>query len=101
MKSSFWLEQNRIDLKGLFQVPETDHLSKTASLINLQKTFGYSLEEVEKIILAMAENAQEPISSMGDDESLAVLEKEELTALVSPTNKIKLNTKTKRFFIFI
>ena len=68
-----WLEHNRIELKGLFQVPATDQLSGTESLVTLQKAFGYTLESVEKIILAMAENAQEPIGSMGDDESLAVL----------------------------
>jgi len=68
-----WLEHNRIDLKGLFQVPATEHLTSTESLIKLQKAFGYTLEGVEKIILAMAKNAQEPIGSMGDDEALAVL----------------------------
>ncbi len=68
-----WLEHNRIDLKGLFQIPATDQLSNTKSLVTLQKAFGYTLECVEKIILAMAENAQEPIGSMGDDEALAVL----------------------------
>ena len=68
-----WLNHNRIELMGLFQVPATEDLSKTESLITLQKAFGYTLEGVEKIILAMAENAQEPIGSMGDDEALAVL----------------------------
>jgi len=68
-----WLESNRIDLKGLFQVPTTEHLTESESLLTLQKAFGYTLEGVEKAILAMAENAQEPITSMGDDEALAVL----------------------------
>ncbi len=69
-----WLNHNRIELKGLFQIPATENLSDTGSLLTIiQKSFGYTLEGVEKIILAMAVNAQEPISSMGDDEALAVL----------------------------
>jgi len=68
-----WLEQNKIELRGLFQPPGAVQPEETNLLIVLQKAFGYSLEGVEKIIVAMAENAQEPIGSMGDDESLAIL----------------------------
>lgn len=37
----------------------------------LLKAFGYSTEDVEKIIIPMAETAKEPISSMGNDTRLA------------------------------
>ena len=38
-----------------------------------QTIFGYTLEDVNSILIPMAENAQEPVSSMGNDASLAVL----------------------------
>lgn len=68
-----WLEQNKIELKGLFQVPGTVQLDEKKSLVQQQKVFGYTLEEIEKVLLPMAENAQEPVGSMGNDEALAVL----------------------------
>lgn len=68
-----WLEQNKIELKGLFEVTGTFQAEEKKSLITQQKAFGYTLEEIEKIIVPMTENAQEPVGSMGDDEALAVL----------------------------
>jgi glutamate synthase (NADPH) large chain len=67
-----WLEANRIDLKGLFQVPGPVRFDR-ASLLEKQWVFGYTLEDVTMILQPMVENAQEPISSMGNDQSLAVL----------------------------
>ena len=67
-----WLDANRIELKGLFQVPGPVTTDRT-SLLEKQWVFGYSKEDIEMIITPMVENAQEPISSMGDDQSLAVL----------------------------
>ncbi|MBU1076527.1 MAG: glutamate synthase large subunit, partial [Spirochaetes bacterium] len=67
-----WLEKNRIELKGLFQAPGPVEV-KTGSLLTRQKIFGFTLEELNMIITPMAENAQEPVSSMGDDEAPAVL----------------------------
>lgn len=67
-----WLEENRIELKGLFQPAgpvKVDH----KSLLTKQKVFGYTLEDLNMLITPMAENAQEPIGSMGDDEALSVL----------------------------
>ncbi|MBN1759640.1 MAG: glutamate synthase large subunit, partial [Chitinispirillaceae bacterium] len=67
-----WLENNRIELKGLFGVPgpvEIDH----ESLRLRQAIYGYTLEEVNSILIPMAENGQEPVSSMGNDAALAVL----------------------------
>ena len=51
-----WLEKNRIELKGLFQVPgpvEIDH----ESLLRRQWIFGYTLEDIKTTLLAMAETA--------------------------------------------
>ncbi len=67
-----WLEANRIDMKGLFQVPGPVHIEREA-LLTRQWVFGYTLEDLSMIITPMAENAQEPLGSMGNDQSLAVL----------------------------
>ena len=67
-----WLESNRIELKGLFQVPgpvEIDH----ESLYRRKWIFGYTLEDIKMVLQPMGENAQEPVTSMGNDAALAVL----------------------------
>ncbi len=67
-----WLENNRIELRGLFGVPgpvDIDH----DSLRLRQTVFGYTLEDVMSILMPMAENGQEAVHSMGNDAPLAVL----------------------------
>jgi glutamate synthase domain-containing protein 2/glutamate synthase domain-containing protein 1/glutamate synthase domain-containing protein 3 len=67
-----WLEQNRIELKGLFQPPGP--VNTEPDFLNYQqKVFRYTLEDINMIITPMAENAQEPVGSMGNDTALAVL----------------------------
>ena len=67
-----WLEKNKIELKGLFGVPGPVEVD-SETLTTKQKIFGYTLEDTEMIIGPMAENAQEPVGSMGNDAALAVL----------------------------
>jgi glutamate synthase (NADPH) large chain len=67
-----WVEANRIELKGLFQVSGPVRADR-AALREKQWVFGYSVEDIDMIITPMVENSQEPISSMGNDQSLAVL----------------------------
>lgn len=67
-----WLEENKIELKGLFQAPDPD-IEPAGDLDLLKRVFGYTLEEINKIIIPMAEKGSEPISSMGNDAALAVL----------------------------
>ncbi len=67
-----WLEKNKIELKGLFGVPGPVRIDRGALFAN-EKAFGYTLEDLSEIIGPMAENAQEPVGSMGNDEALAVL----------------------------
>ncbi|WP_457565867.1 glutamate synthase large subunit [Caldithrix abyssi] len=67
-----WLAENKIELKGMFQIPYRMRLNK-AHLAERQKVFGYTLEDVRMIILPMAQNAQEAVGSMGNDAALAVL----------------------------
>ncbi len=68
-----WLEQNQIELKGFFQVPGMVQVEEKKSLATQQRAFGYTLEEIDKILTPMVETSQEPVGSMGNDEALAVL----------------------------
>lgn len=67
-----WLEENRIELRGLLQTPGPVECNVN-TLASRQTAFGYTLEDMKMIILPMAENAQEPVGSMGNDTALAVL----------------------------
>ncbi|HEX2955996.1 MAG TPA: glutamate synthase large subunit, partial [Chitinispirillaceae bacterium] len=67
-----WLEKNRIELKGLFQVPGPVIIGRE-SLLRRQWTFGYTMEDIKTTLIAMTETAQEPVHSMGNDAALAVL----------------------------
>ena len=67
-----WLDENRIELRGLFQVPEIIE-NEPEKTRKYQKAFGISYEELTKVIAPMAETGKEPLSSMGNDEALAVL----------------------------
>lgn len=52
--------------------PASKHLDRD-QLLRLQTAFGYSLEDVEMVIEAMADAGKEPTFCMGDDIPLAVL----------------------------
>ena len=67
-----WLEENRIELRGLLQVPGPVEIDQETLALR-QRIFGYTLEDEKMILLPMAENAQEPVGSMGNDAALAVL----------------------------
>ena len=69
-----WLEENRIELRGLLQVPGPVAVDEK-TLGMRQRAFGYTLEDQKMVILPMIETAQEPIGSMGNDAPLAVLSK--------------------------
>lgn len=67
-----WVEQNRIVLDD---VPEPEGVSVDIDgekLHALRVSFGYNREDIEEIIIPMAENAQEPVGSMGTDTPIAV-----------------------------
>ena len=67
-----WLEQNRIELRGLFQ-PSTAEPADPQRHIRQLRAFGYTREDLQMIIAPMATNGQEPVGSMGTDTPLAVL----------------------------
>jgi glutamate synthase (NADPH/NADH) large chain len=66
-----WLEKNRISLSNISsgRTVKYDIDNLTAQL----KAFGYTKEDIEKIIIPMATEGKEPIGSMGNDTPLAVL----------------------------
>ena len=67
-----WLSEQKIELKGLHGTPrKIKHDPET--LLERLKSFGYTFEDIQKVIAPMATNSQEPIGSMGNDSPLAVL----------------------------
>ncbi len=75
-----WLENNKIELKGLLQVPG-QVTSENERLPLLKSAFGYTQEDIDIILLPMVMNAQEPIGSMGNDAKLAALSDQPQTPL--------------------
>ncbi|MBL7215235.1 MAG: glutamate synthase large subunit [Phycisphaerae bacterium] len=67
-----WLNENRIELKGLFDTPELD-TGTPETLVARMRMFGYTREELRMLLVPMAVNGQEPVGSMGNDTPLAVL----------------------------
>jgi len=67
-----WLNENRIELRGLFDTPHLE-AGDPATLAARMRMFGYSREELKMVVSPMAVNGQEPVGSMGNDAALAVL----------------------------
>jgi len=73
-----WVKKNILELDSLKNRPEGHGLasfgqSHKADTLTLLKAFGYTREDLKTIIKPMAENAQEPVGSMGNDTPQAVL----------------------------
>ncbi len=67
-----WLEENRIELRGLFDAPRlvpTD----AETIAQRMRAFGYTSEELRTVLTPMAVDGQEAVGSMGNDTPLAVL----------------------------
>jgi glutamate synthase domain-containing protein 2/glutamate synthase domain-containing protein 1/glutamate synthase domain-containing protein 3 len=67
-----WLEENRIELRGLFDSPKLIS-SDPETTSQKMRAFGYTSEELKTIVIPMALHGQEPVGSMGNDTPLAVL----------------------------
>ena len=66
-----WLDEKQIQLDDL---PERTMLTpQHGSVVNHQRLFGYTTEELKIILAPMAKAGTEPIGSMGSDAALAVL----------------------------
>lgn len=66
-----WLQEYRLHLDKL-PIKDNHKLSQQ-ELLQLQTAFGYTFEDVEMVINAMARDGKEPTFCMGDDIPLAVL----------------------------
>lgn len=66
-----WLNDNRIELDKLRSGRKVTH--ELPDRERLMTVFGYSAEDIERIIKPMATNSQEPVASMGNDAPPAVL----------------------------
>jgi len=68
---SGWLRQSNVNPPDLQEDQPACKTDETA-LISRMKRFGYTVEDVEKVLRPMSSEAREPIGSMGDDTPLAV-----------------------------
>lgn len=67
-----WVRDNRIELRGLL-APAEIQPEDPAVLRRKYRAFGYTEEELKLILAPMGARGQEPVGSMGDDSSPAVL----------------------------
>ena len=66
-----WLAGNRIELDELKSGRKVSH--SVENYDSMLRIFGYSKEDVERLIVSMCTTGAEPINSMGNDTPLAVL----------------------------
>jgi len=67
-----WVQENKIALHGLFN-DVAPVQADTQKILLTQRLFGYTREDIDTILVAMAEKGYEPVGSMGADTPLAVL----------------------------
>ena len=67
-----WIRENQLTLENLpTTAPVNGHVEEP--LLKLQRTFGYTLEDLRILMAPMATDGQEAVGSMGNDTPLAVL----------------------------
>ncbi len=67
-----YIDKHLVNLSDFETSPTAKPIPKV-DLLTLQKAYGYTIEDIDKIIKPMAENASEAIGSMGYDAPLAIL----------------------------
>lgn len=67
-----WINENMIKMHHL-PSPDSIYNADFNTLKIRQRIFGYTKEDIEKVILPMAQNGEEAVGSMGTDASLAIL----------------------------
>ena len=76
-----WLQENKVDLDELPepapQAPAENGAAAQPTLIQLQRAFGYTVEELRILTTPMAMEGHEAQGSMGNDTPLAVLSDED------------------------
>jgi glutamate synthase (NADPH) large chain len=66
-----WLDQNRVNIESIATAKEISPAVKDFE--KLTRTFGYTKEDVEELIIPMAVEGKEAVSSMGNDTPIALL----------------------------
>ena len=68
-------EWNKKHIYSLSDLAQTEYIetNQPEELLKLQKAFGYTYEDINKIILPMAAQGVDPVGAMGMDSPLAVL----------------------------
>ncbi|MFZ7120179.1 MAG: glutamate synthase large subunit [Eubacteriaceae bacterium] len=67
-----WVKEHLISLNDLSECNEEEECS-AERLVERQKVFGYTFEDLTKILMPMAIDAIDPIGAMGTDSPLAVI----------------------------
>ncbi len=67
-----WVEKNRVVLDDINTAGKVSAEIERERLHALRVCFGYNREDIDDIIVPMAENSQEPVGSMGTDTPIAV-----------------------------
>lgn len=67
-----WVEENKIDIHGFYGAVHAVE-PNYETLLQRQKLFGYTREDLQLILSDMAALGHEPTGSMGSDQALAVL----------------------------
>ncbi len=67
-----WLRDNQISLESLPDPPR-EHAFSPTDILQRQRAFGYTDEDIRMIMSPMAVDGQEPLGSMGTDTPLACL----------------------------
>jgi glutamate synthase (NADPH) large chain len=68
-----WLKEYLADLDDLPETPYLPSETEHETVLQRQHVFGYTYEDLIKVLEPMAKDSVEPIGSMGNDASLAVL----------------------------
>jgi len=67
-----WIERIRVRLDEV-DTEKTPPLKSAVALLDRQQAFGYTQEDLKFQLLPMAQSGEEPVGSMGNDATLAVL----------------------------
>jgi glutamate synthase (NADPH/NADH) large chain len=67
-----WLKENQVTLDALAEPPR-EHGIDRETLLQRQRAFGYTDEDLRLILAPMADKGEEPVGSMGTDTPLACL----------------------------
>ena len=67
-----WLKENIVDLKDLPE-PRKVQVLNEKTLLERQRVFGYTQEDIKVVLKPMVENGEEATGSMGADNPVAVL----------------------------